>query len=48
MVKGQSIFEWATALQKSQIDQVIVDDTALSDHDLIDYLASLETEGDHH
>lgn len=48
MVKGQSIFEWATALQKSQIDQVIVDDTVLSDHDLIDYLASLETEGDHH
>ncbi|MFC6253689.1 ABC transporter ATP-binding protein [Secundilactobacillus hailunensis] len=48
MVKGQSIFEWATALQESQIDQVIVGDTVLSDHDLIDYLASLETEGDHH
>jgi len=48
MVKGQSIFEWATALQKSQMDQVIVDDKVLTDHDLIDYLASLETEGDSH
>lgn len=48
MTKGQSIFEWATALQKSQMDQVIVDDQVLTDHDLIDYLASLETEGDSH
>ncbi|GAX03069.1 glycine betaine/carnitine/choline ABC transporter ATP-binding protein [Secundilactobacillus pentosiphilus] len=48
MVKGQSIFEWATALQQSQIDQVIVADQVLTDHDLIDYLASLEMEGDSH
>lgn len=48
MVKGQSIFEWATTLQKSQLDQVIVDNKVLTDHDLIDYLASLETEGDSH
>ncbi|MCH5461844.1 ABC transporter ATP-binding protein [Lactobacillus sp. LC28-10] len=48
MVKGQSIFEWATTLQSSQLDQVIVDNKVLTDHDLIDYLASLETEGDSH
>ncbi|WP_203650897.1 ABC transporter ATP-binding protein [Secundilactobacillus yichangensis] len=48
MVKGQSIFEWATALRESQLDQVIVDDKVLTDHDLIDYLASLEMEGDSH
>nr|WP_155430924.1 ABC transporter ATP-binding protein [Secundilactobacillus folii] len=48
LVKGQSIFEWATALKKSQTDQIIVDDTVLTDHDLIDYVASLETEGDDH
>lgn len=48
MTKGQSIFEWATALQQSQLDQVIVEDQVLTDHDLIDYIASLETEGDSH
>lgn len=48
MVKGQSIFEWATALRESQLDQVIVDGKVLTDHDLIDYLASLEMEGDSH
>lgn len=48
MVKGQSIFEWATALKQSQLDQIIVDNQVLTDHDLIDYLASLGTEGDSH
>lgn len=46
--KGQNIFDWAGALQRSRNDQIIVDNVVLTDHDLIDYVASMETEDDRH
>lgn len=46
MMKGQTIFEWATALK--QTSQVIVGDQVLTQQDLINYLASLGTEADRH
>lgn len=46
MVKGQTIFEWATALK--QAPQVIVGNQVLTQQDLIGYLATLGTGGDRH